>query len=160
MPSLDESFKAVGVTSARDKILALCNAPALFFDVKLPEDSIMVSLVAPYAGRTLLEELLPAQTSPYDFGLVFSDLHKHIMNSVFQHPDIAKRRNLSYAMQDPAYLDNLIAWIKDVRDKYLASKKAHHEQMCSFLVAETEFPLLKFNDDYRKFYEKETRQHS
>lgn len=159
--TIEDAFRAVGVTSARDKILALCNAPALFFsDANFSEDSLMTSVIPILAGRFLIDELLPPQHCPYTHGNKYSYLTSHIENSVFKHPDVDKRRDLAYAMREPSYVDALITWIVEMRQQWDALRKDQHETTCNWLMKETEFPLLKFNDDYRKFYEAKARNNS
>lgn len=159
--TIEDAFRAVGVTSARDKILALCNAPALFFNLdNCSEDNLMTSFVTTWAGRFLTDELFPLRECPYSFGNEYSQLSCHIRNSVFEHPNINKRRDLAYAMREPSYLDALITGIVDTKNKWDALRKAQHETTCNLLVAETEFPLLKLDSDYRKFYEAKARNNS
>ncbi len=163
MPSLDDTFRAVGVTSARDKILALCNAPALFFDLKLTEDQIMVSFVGRLCGQMLLDELLPNVEDKEDIlrhNLKYWPLYKHIMNSVFDAPDVAARRNIAYSMQDPKYLDALIEWIKDMMVKWDAIHKEFRANLVAMTIAETNYPLMFFNSEYKKYYDEKLSKHS
>ncbi len=143
MPSLDETFKAVGVTSARDKILALCSAPALFFPSQhYSEDYIMVNTVAYVVG-----EILGNLVAPFE-----PRLKQHIKLSMFDTtvPE-QDRRNMVYGFQTPSYLDAVIDTLTDL-GKQLQQMEQEHRSVCSALVeAETNTPLLRTLQEYRSY---------
>jgi hypothetical protein len=157
VPSLNDTFKAVGVTTARDKILAVCNAPALFYDnVKLTEDQLMTTFVARQCGRMLLDELMPAKRDVNDNvnnSLHYGALSHHIMNSVFDVPDKDARRNIAYSMADPKFLDELIAGIKQMMLNWDRIHAEYRNNLNQYLLQETGYPMFYLNQEYIRYHE-------
>jgi predicted glycoside hydrolase/deacetylase ChbG (UPF0249 family) len=140
MPSLDDTFKAVGVVSARDKILALCNAPALFFNVELQgsEDRLMVHTVSYIVATLLARNHAP-------------DLEQHIVQGIFE-GSVAKRRNLAYGMCDPAFVDAYIESISTVAAKMKAIRKECDDRIAAMILEETGVPFFKFQKEYKDYH--------
>ena len=140
MPSLNDTFKAVGVTSARDKILALCNAPALFFNVDLQggEDHVMVHTVSYLVATILAEEYAP-------------ELRQHIVQGIFE-GSIEKRRNLAYGMCDPAFVDAYIETITTVNAKMKAIRKEADDKVAAMILEETGVPFFKLQSEYKEYH--------
>lgn len=143
MPSLDDTFRAVGVTSARDKILALCNAPALFFNMSTDlygEDYVMVHLVS-YSVACLLSDAYAP------------DLRQHIQQGIFE-GSIEKKRNLAYGMCDPAFVDAYIATIATIAAKQKAIRKEADVKLAAMILEETGVPFFSFQKEYKEYHER------
>lgn len=140
MPSVEDTFKAVGVVSARDKILALCNAPALFFNVELQgsEDRIMVHTVSYWVAILLARGYAP-------------DLEQHIVQGIFE-GSVEKRRNLAYGMCDPAFVDAYIETISTVDAKMRAIRKECDDKIAAMILEETGIPFFKLQSEYKAYH--------
>lgn len=144
MTSLEENFKIVGVTSARDKILALCNAPALFFKLGPGgEDHCMTHWVTYVVSGILGEHI-----DKYD-----TKFCQHIREGLFNGP-IDERRNLVYSLADPIFLDAYIAGLWGTHDKLLQLQKEYNEKARELLEVETGVPLFNFQKEYREYHER------
>jgi predicted glycoside hydrolase/deacetylase ChbG (UPF0249 family) len=148
MPSLDDTFKAVGVVSARDKILALCNAPALFFNVELQgsEDRLMVHTVSYLVATLLARNYAP-------------DLEQHIVQGIFE-GSVEKRRNLAYGMCDPAFVDAYIATVATVDAKMKTIRKECDDKIAAMILEETGVPFFKFQKEYKEYHAREAALNS
>lgn len=142
MSSLEDNFKVVGVTSARDKILALCNAPALFFNcTNIGEDTCMVHQVTFVVSGILGEHI-----DRYD-----TKFCQHIREGLFNGP-VAERRNLIYALTDPGFVDAYIAGLKETHDKLVTLRKENEAKEKELLEKETGVPLFNFQKEYREYH--------
>lgn len=149
MPSLDDTFKAVGVVSARDKILALCNAPALFFNLSTEhygEDYVMVHLVSYTVARLLADQYAP-------------DLSQHILQGIFE-GSIEKKRNLAYGMCEPAFVDAYIATIATMAAKMKAIRKECDDKVAVMVLEESGVPLFAFQKEYKEYHAREVPNNS
>lgn len=151
MPSLDETFKAVGVTSARDKILALCNAPALFFNVspQYSEDHILVHTVSYVVGRILANEVSPNN----------AEFNQHIRFGLFEQP-IDTRRNLMHSLGDPGFLDAYMDALRDTEHKLRLLRTQYLDRCKDLISGETGVPLLDSLALYRKYHANEVPKHN
>ncbi len=151
-----EFFEALGITKAKDKIVALCNAPALFISGKsdYTEDFVMVHFVTAHVWSFIKQEYFPSEYNEDDIvrrDLKYHHIAKHIENSVFSwNPNL---RDIIYSMRDPTYVDKFLEWIVEVRDKAIEIDKEYFNKFSAFCLQETGVPKFYYNSAYKKHYD-------